>query len=654
MGDLEIMAVSAEFEAVRGQFARICDCISESDIERFAGELFQYGLISEASHQAAIASALPARRKVAQLVAEAMNKVKNSPDDFDKLVSILESRDKRLASTLRSDYATAEVPTFRVMNRSTSTVADDDSNQVKYRPGKPQAMDVHFVSHDQVKLMWSHAPPEHRPFTLSADYKPGKPYATEISYNSINITWQKPKCDGIQHYHISYRSLDDPSNTWSSLMTANSENEYDFSANPEKSYVFKVSAVTTAGHSSFSEVSDLITTKVKPWSAQLIRSCKMVSSSNPRIYQLPLHYTVKKNSIRKATVRKNAPAARYLWSLPVPHKVLMLVGATGAGKSTLIDSIANYIMGVDWEDKYRFKLISEETAHDQAKSQTKCITAYTFYKQEGSPLPYTLTVIDTPGFGDTGGPERDKEIVKQIEEFFSTHGDEGIDQLHGIGFVTQAPQARLTPTQRYVFDTILSVFGKYVADNIFLMVTFADGHRPPVIDATRHAGVPFKSYFMFNNSALFASNQADEFDQMFWRLGQESFQKFFSLFSITQPISLQLSKEALQEREQLKTLVIELVPHFKAIIMFDLQAKKNMDQTVLLKLNQAKRSFQRLQQIALEHDYMINVDDVNTFIRSEKEETRPGWRERVRGLEECLEFAKTLEKVKHSDDLGWL
>ena len=94
----------------------------------------------------------------------------------------------------------------------------------------------------------------------------------------------------------------------------------------------------------------------------------------------------------------------------------MVVGATGARKTTLINGMANYILGVKWEDQYRFKLISEKT--DQTKSQTKCITAYTFYKDIGSPLPYTRSVNDPPGFGDTGGLERDKQI-KQIKDFFS-------------------------------------------------------------------------------------------------------------------------------------------------------------------------------------------------------------------------------------------
>ena len=173
-------------------------------------------------------------------------------------------------------------------------------------------------------------------------------------------------------------------------------------------------------------------------------------------------------------------------------------------------------------------------------------------------------MIDTPGFGDTAGIDRDKKIVEQIKELFSIVGDEGIDQLHGIGFVTQAPLARLTPTQRYVFDAILSVFGKDVADNIFLMITFADGMKPPVLDAVKAAGVPNKAFFKFNNSAIFASKPADdEFDKMFWKMGTKSFADFFKQFSNAQAQSLQLSREVIQVRETLEVTIQHLQPKIK-------------------------------------------------------------------------------------------
>ena len=50
------------------------------------------------------ATGLSPANKVAHLVSEAANNVGNSPDNFYKFVSILESRNGQLASSLRSDY----------------------------------------------------------------------------------------------------------------------------------------------------------------------------------------------------------------------------------------------------------------------------------------------------------------------------------------------------------------------------------------------------------------------------------------------------------------------------------------------------------------------------------------------------------------------
>jgi hypothetical protein len=261
------------------------------------------------------------------------------------------------------------------------------------------------------------------------------------------------------------------------------------------------------------------------------------------------------------------------------EKVLMVLGATGAGKSTLINGMINYILGVKWENNFRFKLI-DEGAGNQAHSQTKWVTAYTIQPMDGSQLPYKLTIIDTPGFGDTGsknstGLERDKLIVKQIEEFFSRPG--GITHLDGIGFVAQSSLARLTDTQRYIFDSILSIFGKDIAQNIFLMLTFADGKKPPIMGAIEEAKVPYSQSFKFNNSALFAKNtldkanengqvdedEEDDFDQMFWKMGVKSFQKFFSKFEIAESVSLQMTKDVLKERKQLEATVNGLLPRIK-------------------------------------------------------------------------------------------
>ena len=42
------------------------------------------------------------------------------------------------------------------------------------------------------------------------------------------------------------------------------------------------------------------------------------------------------------------------------EKTILLVGATGTGKTTLVDGIINFVTGVAWKDPYRFSLIDLE------------------------------------------------------------------------------------------------------------------------------------------------------------------------------------------------------------------------------------------------------------------------------------------------------
>lgn len=303
------------------------------------------------------------------------------------------------------------------------------------------------------------------------------------------------------------------------------------------------------------------------------KSCdRILSKGPPTVYELQVQE--KRNDKRNGIImcEFGQPPRQ---AAPSPRKVLMVVGATGAGKSTLINGMVNYFLGVRWDDDFRFKLITDEGHRSQAHSQTVAITAYTFHQHMDSPLPYTLTVIDTPGFGDTEGLDKDKRIVKQVKALFSLRGPDGIDEIHGIGFVAQASEARLTHTQKYIFDSILSIFGKDVSGNMFMMTTFADGQSPPVLEALRAAGIPGfdKAYYKFNNSALYATNTTvagngddsddDNVDKMFWKMGMKSFKTFFHQLGEKEGGSLQHTKEVLQEREHLEALVSGLQPKIR-------------------------------------------------------------------------------------------
>ncbi|XP_022796004.1 uncharacterized protein LOC111334512 [Stylophora pistillata] len=306
----------------------------------------------------------------------------------------------------------------------------------------------------------------------------------------------------------------------------------------------------------------------------LLQKSEIISTGSPAVYKLPTELIM---SQEKGKITKKSVGSPIDLGGRGTEKVLMVVGATGAGKTTLINGMINYILGVKWEDNFRYKLVVEDSKASQAHSQTKDITAYTFHPMKGSTVPYRFTIIDTPGFGDREGVKRDKEITNQIKEFFSIPPPNGIDHLDGIGFVTQASLAGLTPTQEYIFDSVLSIFGKYVAKNIFMLVTFADGQKPPVMEAIKNAKIPAQKFYKFNNSALFANNvkknlktvhgdeedEDDEFDSMFWKIGISSFKKFFSSFEKSQSVSLQHTQEVLREPEQVQNMIEGLNPQIK-------------------------------------------------------------------------------------------
>ena len=257
------------------------------------------------------------------------------------------------------------------------------------------------------------------------------------------------------------------------------------------------------------------------------------------------------------------------------HQVLLVVGGTGSGKSTMINALFNYIVGVDWKDDFRLKLVEDADLGrrpNQAFSQTNWITAYTIHAKLFFRINFTLTIVDTPGFCDTSGIKRDREITDQMKEFFNASPDMGIHSIDAVGFVVQSSLPRLTVHQIHSFESVLSLFGHDLTDNIFMLLTFADGQKPQVLSGIQEARLPYTSYFKFNNSALYAKKGAsnvcdtddddddndDDFDEMFWRMTYSSLKAFTAKLYNVSPASLILTRDVLNERSELENTVQKL------------------------------------------------------------------------------------------------
>jgi predicted GTPase len=241
------------------------------------------------------------------------------------------------------------------------------------------------------------------------------------------------------------------------------------------------------------------------------------------------------------------------------EKTILVVGATGTGKTTFLNSMANYLYGVELEDKFRLKIVTQaDEGPEGSQSKTKHVSAYCF---NGTKLFYRLMVIDTPGYGDTDGLAADKRTTGLIKNLFENRGKHGIDRLDAVCIVVKASDSRLTAQQRHSLISVLQLFAKDIAPNLFITATFCDNSEPPVKACLRDADIDFSKFFKFNNSTVFKDCQEkseQDFHEFLWKKGETSFKEFFSALQSTNPVSLTLSAEVLQKRCQLETLVMDL------------------------------------------------------------------------------------------------
>ncbi len=135
------------------------------------------------------------------------------------------------------------------------------------------------------------------------------------------------------------------------------------------------------------------------------------------VYTLPLETTILNASFKF----RRFSFGRISTDHEIKKKTILLVGATGSGKTTWINAMINYVLGVEWDDPFRFLLVDEKVRRpSQAHSQTQSVT-YDIHYREGFLIPFSLTIVDTPGY--IGEMERDNEITSAIQEFVNHPND---------------------------------------------------------------------------------------------------------------------------------------------------------------------------------------------------------------------------------------
>uniref|UniRef100_A0A8C9XHL8 Septin-type G domain-containing protein n=2 Tax=Sander lucioperca TaxID=283035 RepID=A0A8C9XHL8_SANLU len=270
-------------------------------------------------------------------------------------------------------------------------------------------------------------------------------------------------------------------------------------------------------------------------------TCKvLIQSGSPAVYQL-IPKKEKIGSLTRMTLGEKDPNKK--------NKTILLVGEPGTGKSTLINALVNYAMGVEWEDDVWFQIVEEEK-RSQSESQTSDVIVYQIFGFEDKTLPYSLTIIDTPGYGDTRGIEHDASVSQRLLDLFQS--EDGVHEINAVGLVMKASENRLSDRLRYIFHSVISLFGKDIEKNIVALITHSDGVTSEnVLKALEDANIKCAKdeddetvHFLFNNHQSRQKTKKNKVAlKSLWELTKDQIGQFADFLTENSPKKLETTVE---------------------------------------------------------------------------------------------------------------
>ncbi|CAF2122378.1 unnamed protein product [Rotaria magnacalcarata] len=310
--------------------------------------------------------------------------------------------------------------------------------------------------------------------------------------------------------------------------------------------------------------------------------------------------------------KKNSSDFKINKSCPPDREInILLMGQTGTGKTTFINSLVNYFIHdtLDEAIKDEIKIIIPTSFyfHDEETFEAKLINIGDITDDEGANergqsctqqcrsfvFPFgsrNLRLIDTPGMGDTRGSQKDNENLFEILTYISHY-----EHLNAICIFLKPNEERLTIVFRLFIKQILHYLGPTAADNIVFIFTsarttyFAPGNSKKLLQVLLKEysdqykqEIPFEkaNTFLVDNEAFryLALHQKgiltnDEHVQTYrqsWDSTIKEYERFIEYISL-RPLQAIASTLSLNEAEQLIKKLSRPIAEIIRLIQYNIQ-----------------------------------------------------------------------------------
>ena len=280
-------------------------------------------------------------------------------------------------------------------------------------------------------------------------------------------------------------------------------------------------------------------------------------------------------------------------------KIILFSGKTGAGKTTAINAFVNIVKGIKLKDNKRYTMISEvEKEKGQAESQTEGLHLYYLKDYENNPV----IIIDTQGFGDTGGKIKDDELNKTFEYAFSHI----INHINNICLIVNSTDLRLGNESKYIYNAVTSLFAEDIINNFILFFTFISKDQikqknPEIIKTVLKSECAFlkdrkndnKWYYMLDSKSIFDKDIKETLPRRSFKQLEEFYEK---TVKESIPIDIKKTAEVMNNREQLIIETNNLKGTFIDIISKkkQLEADKQFISETKNKIDENKKKMEEL------------------------------------------------------------